>query len=115
MVIRCGEIWWANLGKPRGSAPGYSRPVLVISADAYNVSNISTIIVAAITSNAQLANAPGNVLLTSAASGLPKASVVNVSQLLTVDKSYFSKRVRRLASGSRQLVEEGLRAVLDLR
>jgi len=114
VVIRRGEIWWADLGKPRGSEPGFTRPVLVISADVYNVSKINTVIVLIITSNTKLASAPGNVLLTPAASKLSKPSVVNVSQMLTVDKGFFSKRIHRLSNASMQLVESGLRAVLEL-
>jgi len=76
-----GEIWWANLSEPVGSEPGYRRPVLIIQDDTFNQSRINTVIVAVITSNVQLAEAPGNVSLPSQASGLPKDSVVNVSQI----------------------------------
>ena len=114
MVIRRGEIWWADLAKPRRSEPGYSRPVLVVSADAFNASNISTVLCVVITSNVQLAAAPGNVMLSPAASGLPKPSVANVSQVLTIDKAFLFKRVGRLATKRLQLVDEGLRRVLGL-
>ncbi len=82
-----GEIWWANLPEPVGSEPGYNRPVLVIQDDTFTQSNINTVIVVIITSNLNLAAAPGNVLLRKAASGLPKDSVANVSQILTLDKN----------------------------
>ena len=91
-----GEIWWANLPEPVGSEPGYRRPVLIIQDDTFTQSRISTVIVAIITSNLRLAEAPGNVLLPSAASGLPKDSVANVSQILTLDKTFLVERVGSL-------------------
>ena len=88
MVIQRGEIWWASLPEPRGSEPGYSRPVLVVQADDFNRSRINTVIAVVITSNIRLAEAPGNVLLSRKATGLPKQSVANVSQLITLDKAF---------------------------
>lgn len=112
MVVRRSEIWWASLAKPRRSEPGYSRPVLVVSSDAFNLSRISTVNCVVITSNTELAAARGNVLISPAASGLPKPSVANVSQLITVDKSFLSKKVGKLSKTSFTKVEEGLRLVL---
>jgi mRNA interferase MazF len=109
-----GEIWWAQLPKPRGSEPGYSRPVVVVSTDRFNSSNIRTVLCVAITSNVQLAAASGNVMLSPTDSGLAKPSVANVSQLLTIDKSFLFKRVGRLSSAVFQQVEDGLRLVLGL-
>ncbi|BAY17885.1 putative PemK-like protein [Anabaenopsis circularis NIES-21] len=109
-----GEIWWANLPEPVGSEPGYRRPVLIIQDDTFNQSRISTVIVAVITSNLQLAEAPGNVLLRREASGLPKDSVVNVSQLLTIDKSFLVERVGALPDSLQEEVDEGLRIILYL-
>lgn len=114
-MISRGEIWWADLAKPRRSEPGYSRPVLVVSADAFNASGINTVLCVAITSNTKLAAAAGNCLLPPTATGLPKPSVANVSQLFTVDKSYLFKRVGLLSSGSFRQVEDGLKLVLGLR
>jgi len=114
MVINRGEIWWADLAKPRGSEPGYTRPVLVVSADAFNSSRISTVIVLVITSNTRIANAPGNVKLEPSASGLPKPSVVNVSQALTVDKSFLTSRVGAIPANAMQQVSAGMRMALDL-
>ncbi len=114
MVIRRGEIWWADLAKPRRSEPGYSRPALIVSADAFNASSINTVLCVVITSNVQLAAAPGNVALSPTASGLPKPSVANVSQLVTIDKSFLFKRVGRLSDKSFRLVEDGMRRVLGL-
>ena len=109
-----GEIWWASLPDPRGSAPGFRRPVVIVQADAFNRSRIGTVIVAAITSNVTLAAAPGNVVLNRRASGLPKASVVNVSQVLTVDRSSLTEPVRTLPKKDMTLIDNGLRLVMGL-
>ena len=114
MVIQRGEIWWASLPEPRGSEPGYSRPVLVVQADDFNRSRINTVIAVVITSNICLAEAPGNVLLPRKATGLPKQSVANVSQLITVDKVFLKEKVKRLGKREFSHVEEGLRLVLSL-
>jgi mRNA interferase MazF len=112
--IQRGEIWWANLPEPRRSEPGYRRPVLVVQADPFNRSRIQTSIVAAITTNLQLAEAPGNVLLPAQASGLSRDSVVNVSQLLTLDRSFLTEPVGMLPPRLQRSVDEGLRTVLQL-
>jgi mRNA interferase MazF len=114
MVVRRGEIWWASLPKPRGSEPGFPRPVLIIQSNDFNRSRIKTVIAAVITSNTRLARAPGNVLLSPEASGLPKESVVNVSQLITVDEAFLRERVSTLAQPELAKVEAGLRLVLSL-
>ena len=114
MVIRRGEIWWASVGEPRGSEPGYRRPVLVVQADAFNRSRSSTVLVVAITSNLRLAEAPGNVRLTRRQSKLPRESVVNVSQVLTLDKQFLTERVGRLPPNLLAGVDQGLRLVLSL-
>jgi len=112
-VLR-GEIWWASLSVPRGSEPGYRRPVAIVQSDAFNRSEISTIIVAAISSNLRLADAPGNVCLKRRESGLPKDSVINVSQLLTLDKKYLSEKAGKLSLKHLLELEEGLKLVLSL-
>jgi mRNA interferase MazF len=109
-----GEIWWATLRAPRASEPGYRRPVLVIQSDPFNRSVIRTVIAAIITSNMRLARAPGNVLLTEKQSGLPKPSVVNVSQIVTLDRTHLTDRVAALADDKLRAVESGLRLVLSL-
>lgn len=109
-----GEIWWASLPDPIGSGPGYRRPVLVIQANAFNESRIHTAIVAAITSNLALASAPGNVRLRPRSSGLSKESVVNVSQILTLDKRLLTERVKRLDESLLADVDAGLRLSLGL-
>ncbi len=112
--MKRGEIWWATLPAPAGSGPGYKRPVVVIQANPFNASRISTIIVAVITSNLALAEAPGNVRIGKSDSGLPEASVVNVSQIITVDRSILTKKVKALPNAALDKVAEGLKLVLAL-
>lgn len=114
MVVERGEIWWAALPEAVGSEPGYRRPVVVVQADAFNRSAIATVIVVAITTNLRMGSAPGNVLLSARQSGLPKESVVNVSQVLTLDRRFLVERVGRLAAGTVQSIDAGLRRALDL-
>jgi mRNA interferase MazF len=109
-----GEIWWASLPEPIGSEPGYRRPVLIIQDDIFNQSRISTVIVVVITSNAQLAEAPGNAFLPSKATGLPRDSVANVSQVFTVDKKFLVERIGMLPEYLQEEIDEGLRTVLYL-
>src|SRR5580692_427374 len=111
--IQRGEIWWADLPRPRRSEPGSGRPVLVVQADSFNLSTIQTAIVAAITSNVELAGAPGNVLLPARSAGLPRDAVVNVSQLLTLDRSFLTKHAGTLPVRVLRSVDEGLRMVLQ--
>ena len=112
--IQRGEIWWADLDEPRRSGPGYRRPVLVVQADSFNRSRIQTAIVAAMTTNLELAAAPGNVLVPARAAGLPRDSVVNVSQLLTLDRSFLTEHAGNLPPRLQRSVDEGLRTVLQL-
>jgi mRNA interferase MazF len=109
-----GEIWWASLRVPRGSEPGYRRPVVIVQSDAFNRSEISTIVVAAISSNLRLAEAPGNIYLTRRDSKLPKDSVINVSQLLTLDKKYLVEKVGRLPHKHLLEMDEGLKLALSI-
>lgn len=111
---RRGEVWWATLPVPRGSEPGHQRPVLVVQSNRFNDSAIQTVLVAALTSNLRLAGAPGNVRVKPAASGLPRPSVVNVSQLLTVSREYLAERAGVLPGALMNQVAEGLRLVLAL-
>ena len=112
--MRRGEIWWANLPDPAGSGPGFRRPVLIVQADEFNRSRIRTVIAAVITSNVSLAGAPGNVSLSKRSTGLNKESVVNVSQVITFDKTFLTKRVGHLSSEKLKAVEDGLRLVFAL-
>lgn len=109
-----GEIWWAALPAPSGSEPGFRRPVLIIQSDAFNRSRISTVIAVVITSNLRLSSAPGNVVLSRKNTGLPKKSVANVSQIVTIDKSYFTKRAGILNPDILKEVEAGIRLSLSL-
>ena len=112
--MRRGEIWWASLKTPGGSSPGFRRPVLIIQSNEFNRSRISTVLVAVITSNLALANAPGNVRIPARASGLKKASVVNVSQIITIDKSFLAGCVGTVKANYMREVEDGLRLVLGV-
>jgi len=107
-----GEIWWASLPRPVGSEPGYDHPVLIVQDDVFIQSEISTVIVVILTSNIRLAKAPGNVTLPKSVSGLPKDSVVNVSQIFTLSKADLIKRVGALPSSFQETVDSGLRTVL---
>jgi Growth inhibitor len=109
-----GEIWWAQLPDSVGSGPAYRRPVLIIQDDTFTQSRIRTVIVVIITSNIELANAPGNVSLPRDATGLPRDSVVNVSQILTVDKAFLTERIGSLPVSLQEEVDDGLRAVMYL-
>jgi len=108
------EIWWTSLPAASGSSPAYRRPVLIVQSDAFNVSTIHTIIALAITTNLKLANAPGNVFISSKRSNLPRDSVINVSQVITVDKKFLDDYVSTLSIKTMQQVEEGMRLVLSL-
>jgi mRNA interferase MazF len=112
--MKRGDVWWADLGEPLGSGPGYRHPALVISTEAFNESRISTVIVVIITSNLRLAAAPGNVLLRAGQAGLSKDSVVNVSQVLTLDKGRLLERIGRVPGDGMAEVEDGLRRVMGL-
>ena len=114
MVVKKGEVWWVSLGEPRGSEPGYKRPVVIVSANEFNKSAIKTIIVAVITSNLRLAEAPGNFSVSKKESGLTKESVVNVSQLLTLDKSFLIKKSKKLPESKLLRLNEGLKLVLAI-
>ena len=112
--MRRGEIWWASMREPQGSAHGFRRPVLIVQSNEFNESAIRTSICAAITSNMRLADAPGNIRITRRVSGLPHDSVVNVSQLITLDKQMLTENVSRLPAQSLRDVEAGIKLVLAL-
>jgi mRNA interferase MazF len=114
LVIHRGEIWWASLPEPVGSEPGYRRPVLIVQSNDFNRSRIATVIAVAITSNIRLAQAPGNVLLPRKSTGLSVDSVANISQVITIDKSFLTERIGSLPLYLLEQVEDGLRLVLSL-
>ena len=112
MTISQGEVWWADLGEPRGSKPGFRRPVIVIQGEGLNRSRIATVVCVALTSNVKWASAPGNILLSESATGLPKESVANVSQIVTLDRSELTERAGKLPKAKLELVLTGVDVVL---
>jgi len=112
-VIAQGEVWWADLAEPEGSEPGFRRPVVVVQGDAFNRSRIATVVCVALTGNLRWAEAPGNVLLSARATGLPKDSVANVSQLVTLDRAALTERVGTLPAKKLELVLLGIDIVLE--
>jgi len=114
MVVKRGEVWWAALEEPIGSEPGYRRPVVIVSSNDFNQSKINTVLVAIVTSNLNLANAPGNFIILKKESGLAKESVINVSQVLTLDKTFLSNKLRKLPPSKIVSLDEGLRLVLAI-
>ncbi len=113
MVIAQGDVWWADPGDPVGSEPGFRRPVVVVQSDSFNRSKISTVVCVPLTSNLRLADAPGNVLLESSATGLSKDSVANVSQPVTLGRSVLTERIGNLPSAKLELVLYGIDIVLS--
>jgi len=114
MVVERGQVWWADLGEPDGSEPGFRRPLLIVQDDAFNRSRLRTVIAVVLTTNLRLLDAPGNVLLAAKATGLPKDSVANVSQLVTVDRDSLLELGGCVRGQALRDVERGLRFVLGL-
>lgn len=114
MVVHRGEIWWADLADPRGSEPGYRHPVLILQSEPFNRSRLPTVVGILISSNLRLLDAPGNVLLRADESGLPRDSVTNVTQFVTLDLEYLEERVGTISRRTLAKVEAGVRVLLDL-
>ena len=114
MVVERGQVWWADLGEPDGSEPGYNRPVLIVQSDAFNRSRMQTVMTVVLSTSARLVDAPGNVLLPAKATGLPNDSVANVSQVITVDRDLLTELAGRVHGQFLNDVENGLRLVLGL-
>lgn len=114
MVIERAEVWWADLAEPTGSGPGFRRPVLIVQGGPFNRSRLQTTIAVVLTSNLRLIDAPGNVLVPKQSSGLPKDSVANVSQLVTLDRDFLTERTGKLPARLMAAVDAGLKLVLDL-
>ena len=112
MVISQGDVWWADLGEPVGSELGFRRPVIVLQGDSFNRSALRTAVAVPLTSNLRWAGAPGNVRLTARATGLPRDSVANVSQIVALDRSILIERVGRLSPSKLELVLAGIDTVL---
>jgi mRNA interferase MazF len=109
-----GTVWWAQLPEPIASEPGFRRPVIIIQSNAFNRSRIRTIVAVVLTSNLRLAEAPGNVLIPASDSGLPKDSVANVSQIITLDRTFLTEKCVRMPSRIMKAVDDGIRLVLSL-
>jgi mRNA interferase MazF len=112
LVIAQGDVWWADLPDPAGSGPGFRRPVAVIQGDAVNRSRIATVVCVPLTSNLLWADAPGNVALSARVTKLPKDSVANVSQIVTLDKSLLTDHVSRLPRKKLELILAGIDIIL---
>lgn len=112
MVIAQGEVWWADLPAPSGSGPGFRRPIIVVQGDSLNRSRIATVVCVPLTSNLKWADAPGNVRFASAATGLPKESVANVSLVVALDKSLLTDRVGKLSRARLESVLSGIDVIL---
>jgi mRNA interferase MazF len=112
--VERGDVWWAELEAPSGSAPGGRRPVLVVQANTFNASRIETVVVAVITTNLRLRAAPGNVAVPRRTAGLPSESVVNVSQVVTLDRESLVERMGRMPRSLMAEIDAGLRLVLEL-
>ncbi|MBE3063745.1 MAG: type II toxin-antitoxin system PemK/MazF family toxin [Spirochaetes bacterium] len=112
VTVSHGDIWWADLSEPVGSAPGFRRPVVVVQGEPLNRSRILTVVCVPLTSNLEWAGAPGNVALSSELTGLPKDSVANVSQIVTIDKATLTERVGKLPQAKMRLILSGIDTVL---
>jgi mRNA interferase MazF len=113
MGIKQGEVYWVNLQEPRGSEPGYKHPHVVIQNNIFNMSKINTVVVVSITSNLKRAGAPGNVLLKKGEANLPKKSVVNISQIFTVNKSDLNEKIGSLSPDKLNRVLKGVNILLQ--
>jgi mRNA interferase MazF len=111
-LISQGEIWSVDLPDPIGSGPGFRRLVVIVQGDAFNRSRISTVVCVPLASNVRLAEAPGNVLLATSSTGLPRESVANVSQIVTLDRALLSQRVSKLTASELQFILDGIDLML---
>lgn len=112
MVVGQGEVWWADLPSPTGSGPGYRRPVVVVQSDHLNRSRLATVVCVPLTSNLKFAEAPGNVLLSARAAGLPKDSVANPTQIVSLDKELLTERVAKLSKNAMASILSGIDIIL---
>lgn len=112
MVVGQGEVWWADLPSPTGSGPGYRRPVVIVQSDHLNRSRLATVVCVPLTSNLKYAEAPGNVLLSARAAGLPKDSVANPTQIVSLDKELLTERIAKLSKNAMASILGGLDIIL---
>ena len=115
MVINQGDVFWVDIGEQSGSGPGYVRPFVVIQNNVFNSSRINTVVICALTSNLRRAQAPGNVLLNEGEANLPKQSVVNISQLFTVDKRDLAEKIGTLSTSRVRQILAGIQLLLEPR
>ncbi len=115
MVVKQGEIYWIDLGEPKGSERGYRHPYIVVQNNVFNVSRINTVVVCALTSNLKRAKAPGNVVLNKGEANLPKKSVVNISQIYTVNKSDLLERIGQISEERLLQVLNGIQLLIEPR
>jgi mRNA interferase MazF len=115
LIIRQGDVFWVDLGEPGGSGPGFRHPYVVIQNNVFNASRLNTIVLCALTSNVQRAKAPGNVLLRKGEGNLPKDSVVNISQLITVDKSDLVEKIGSMSPKRMSQIIAGVKLLLEPR
>jgi mRNA interferase MazF len=113
MVIKQGDLFWVEFNEPKGSEPGYRHPHVVVQNDIFNQSNINTVVICSLTSNLKRASSPGNVLLRKGEASLSKASVVNVSQIITVNKSDLDEKIGHLSKERISKIVEGLKLLLE--
>jgi mRNA interferase MazF len=113
VVISQGDIWWAALPEPVGSGPGFDRPVVIVQGDSFNRSQLATVVVIPLTSNTRLAAMPGNILLPSGSTGLPKDSVANVTQIIAVDRSLLTELIGRISLRDLDRLWKGLDVLFD--
>jgi mRNA interferase MazF len=113
VVVAQGDVCWADLGEPRGSEPGYRRPVVVVQSDSFNRSTIRTVVCVPLTSNRKWSASPGNVALSQHDTSLPRSSVANVTQLVTLDRDVLSQAIGQLTPSKLELVLSGIDLVLD--
>ena len=114
IIMKRGEIWWASMEEPQGSEPGFRRPVIIVSSNEFNLSLINTATAIVVTSNLRLADAPGNFKLSRKVTGLSRDSVANVSQVITLDKTFLTEMVGKLDARHTNLLNSGLRLALNL-
>lgn len=114
MVIRRGQVWWADLDVPRGASPGFERPVIVVQANGFNKTDIDSVIIAISTTNLRLTRMPGNVPVQAGIAGLKEDSVINISQLFTVDKTDLLELLGSVPGNIMEQIDKGLRLVLSL-
>ena len=115
MEIRQGDIFWIDLGVPQGSDPGYKHPHVIVQNNIFNLSRINTVVVCALTSNLKLSKAPGNILLKKGEGCLKKDSVINISQIITVDKADLVEKIGRLSPARIKQIVDGIKLLIEPR